>query len=313
MADLLSSIKGLLESERYADLILRCNGETFRVHCAVVCTRSPFLTRAAELQQFKEASLREIDLSADELPTIRAMIRYLYTDDYPDDAGKQDDCASLASICTPEDEDEDVATPLPIVADPAFPLLFNVKMYIAGNKFSIPGLKTLATNKYRACVTEHWDSPIFSEAATHLWTKTNYPLAADRQLRDVVVEAAFKHLTHFLKRDEFVDLMKSHGDFGLDIVKLIDRHLFIASSHPPATLLEDEMTDEPAPSQDVSSPVRELSPAPVVEKVKGASKKEKMREKKKKPKAARELIAASEESPEVMRDNLTLNPLQIYA
>lgn len=38
----------LLESEKYSDLTLICQGVLFKVHCAIVCTQSPFFAAAVD-------------------------------------------------------------------------------------------------------------------------------------------------------------------------------------------------------------------------------------------------------------------------
>ncbi|KAF8853785.1 hypothetical protein BDZ45DRAFT_65034 [Acephala macrosclerotiorum] len=219
MADMLSSIKRLLETEKYADLTLICGGEIIKVHCAIVCTRCPFLSKAVD-GKFREAALREIDLSVDELPVIRAMVKYLYTDEYDDAA-----IAHVASAASPpvlcdwcDNNGFSAVHSLPVHNDEAFPLMFNVKMYIAGDKYDIPGLRVLATKKFKTCVAQHWNNSTFSEAAQHLWENT---IDSDRQLRNVVIKTAHKNIDQLLDRGEFVDLMKSHGEFGLDIVKMM--------------------------------------------------------------------------------------------
>lgn len=140
MADTLSSIKDLLDSKKYSDLTLKCKGKGFKVYRAIVCTRSAFLSKAID-GDFKEATLGEIDLSADELSVIEAMIKYLYTDDYPDTALVRSDSTGATSSM--------IGAPLSSSnIDNAYALLFNVKMYVCGDKLDISGLRTLATKKY---------------------------------------------------------------------------------------------------------------------------------------------------------------------
>lgn len=53
---------------------------------------------------------------------------------------------------------------------------------------------------------------------------------SDRELRTVVVQAAYKHIKELLDRGEFGDVMKNHGDFAYDVVRVIyGRPLGVAS------------------------------------------------------------------------------------
>ncbi|KAF8853786.1 hypothetical protein BDZ45DRAFT_748228 [Acephala macrosclerotiorum] len=184
MADTLSSIKDLLDSKKYSDLTLKCKGKGFKVYRAIVCTRSAFLSKAID-GDFKEATLGEIDLSADELSVIEAMIKYLYTDDYPDTALVRSDSTGATSSM--------IGAPLSSSnIDNAYALLFNVKIIC------------------RAPLENTVES--------------------DRELRTVVVQAAYKHIKELLDRGEFGDVMKNHGDFAYDVVRVIyGRPLGVAS------------------------------------------------------------------------------------
>lgn len=155
--------------------------------------------------------LGEIDLSADELPAIDAMIRYLYTGDYSDTVEVKTDSTRTtnSTIGVPASS---------ATVDTALPLLFNVKMYVCADKFDILGLRTLATKKYQACVTKHWNNVRFSEFVTHLWGNT---VELNRELRNVVFQAAQKHIKELLDRSEFRDLMKDHGDFAYDVIRAV--------------------------------------------------------------------------------------------
>ncbi|KUJ17730.1 uncharacterized protein LY89DRAFT_669023 [Mollisia scopiformis] len=215
--DAVSSLKGLFESGKYADLTIRCGGAVHKVHCAVVCSRSKFLEKAVD-GQFKEAALRDIDLSEDEQPIVREMIRYLYTDDYDHNPYEQGGLAPGYECHISPEAENSLASPDHRLLDgtnEACCLMFHVKMYVAGDKYDIPGLRTLVTEKYQHCVAEYWNSTTFSHAALHLWDNT---VESDRQLRNVVIQAAHDNLDELLDRGEFRDLMQSRGDFCFDIV-----------------------------------------------------------------------------------------------
>lgn len=100
----------------------------------------------------------------------------------------------------------------------ALPLLFNTKMYIISDKNDIPALKELATRKYEKAVSKAWNHTIFSEAAELLWDNT---VDSDRLLRGVVVRAAVINIRDLLDRGEFVELLNSHGEIGVDILKSV--------------------------------------------------------------------------------------------
>lgn len=160
--------------------------------------------------------LRDIDLSADELSVVRAMIRYLYTDDYEDAPPDLD-----AAEAEPEDEFSfgvsSQAATLSSVENEAFPLLFNVKMYVIGDKYDIPGLRVLATEKYQTCVDSNWNSSMFSQSAQYLWDNT---METDRPLRNAVATAAHTSLEELLDRGEFGDILKNNASFCFDVLKL---------------------------------------------------------------------------------------------
>ncbi|KAL5315679.1 hypothetical protein ACEPPN_016549 [Leptodophora sp. 'Broadleaf-Isolate-01'] len=173
--------------------------------------------------QFKEATLRNIDLPEDELPIISAMLRYLYTNDYDDNSEVPVSAVANSSqpqSCFPLDSDSEVVAPpapVPEVTVDGDALVFNVKMYVAADKFDIPGLKCLAKTKFEKVVKWSWNSTGFSEAAKFLWENT---VESDRNLRDVVIKSAASNIKTLLDRGEFVELMDTRGDIRLGILRL---------------------------------------------------------------------------------------------
>lgn len=165
--------------------------------------------------------MREIDLPDDELLVVAAMIRYLYTDDYDDTAGVSNIRSGMKLDML---HDTKASTelfdiePFPEPPDSSPAMVFNVKVYIAADKYDIPGLKALAAQKFLDVAIEFWNSVEFSEAAQLLWDNI---VASDRLLKDIVVGIASDNIRTALDRGEFVELLSSRGELCLEVLNKV--------------------------------------------------------------------------------------------
>ncbi|KAJ4006073.1 hypothetical protein NW752_001320 [Fusarium irregulare] len=76
-----TSMSCLLEEGKYSDLTIECGEDTYAVHKAIICTRSPFFAARCDGDS-KEAKSGVIKLPDDDPVAVKMMIRYLYTGTY---------------------------------------------------------------------------------------------------------------------------------------------------------------------------------------------------------------------------------------
>jgi len=191
-----------------------------------------------------------VDLSANELSVVTAMVNYLYSDNYDDNSSQSNKMVepgpaeeqkidppypySWGQAVEPEPEPEPAAPepePAPAESESAaaendvqpiattHPIVFNTTVYLIADQYDIPSLKQLAKTKFRSVVNQPWDSVTFTafiEATEVLWENTVH---SDRLLRDFVVEIAVSRLDALLIEPTFVALMERWGDLAVDILK----------------------------------------------------------------------------------------------
>ncbi|RPA72591.1 POZ domain-containing protein [Ascobolus immersus RN42] len=74
----------LLRSGDYSDLVLKCEGEEFKVHKAILCPQSEFFRGCVE-SGMKESITNEIELVDENVAEVKMMLHYIYLEDFPDD------------------------------------------------------------------------------------------------------------------------------------------------------------------------------------------------------------------------------------
>lgn len=91
------TIDSLLKEGKYSDLTITCGDDSYAVHKAIVCSRSPFFAACCDgdfkvgystssqvlAHCLQEAKSGVVDLPDDDPLAVKMMIRYLYTGTYP--------------------------------------------------------------------------------------------------------------------------------------------------------------------------------------------------------------------------------------
>lgn len=213
----------------------------------------------------------------DEVSVVRAMINYLYAGEYSDTVDDsiaenvEDDHSGVATPSTeawsvtygrsevsqsgdevieervPEPETPSAVEPVENIVSPNL-LVFHVKMYLAGDKYKIPALKSLAAQKYHSLVVENKNTAIFSESVKLLWDNTTNP---DDELRAIVVQIAGKGVRNLMSCSEFVEVLTNHGDLAVKLLRL--------------SLESTKIEERPGRPEPEKKEINEGAPIPVTE------------------------------------------------
>jgi len=131
-----------------------------------------------------------IPLDDDDVSAVEAMLRFLYSFDY-------DASGSATGI--------------------ASPMVFNVKVYSIAEKYDVPALKSIASQKFKESVKTCWNMDDFPPTITEVYGSTP---PNDQELRRVIVDAACEHITELLQKQGFCDILGETVGFASDLVQI---------------------------------------------------------------------------------------------
>ncbi|CAH0019873.1 unnamed protein product [Clonostachys rhizophaga] len=234
--ELTSSLQRLFSSGSYSDLTILCGESQYKVHRALVCSRSSFFEAACR-NSFKEAETGEISLPDDDPVAVKMMIRYFYFLDYSPPETKPSSHqtptyfnleghgqgAIFGEAIYPStaqgtkkfnNKNKPKAEPTFFTtATTSSHLVLHAQVYALAEKYDISGLKALAATKFKSEVDSHWHSEDFMLALQEVYNST---VDHDRVLRDIVVQAVSGHL-QLLESKPFQQAIKGL-DFSYDLL-----------------------------------------------------------------------------------------------
>ena len=240
---IMTSLQSLWSSSQYSDMIVRSGSEEFKVHRAIVCPRSKFFAAACNgpfqvchnkirsgricaillIHLVQEGRTGIITLRDDDTPTVRRMLKYLYTLDY-DDTGEAADVAKYAhgkgasanlQATTATDEEQSSAD------DPArnyHHLLNNIAVYAIADKYDIPELEALAAKKFSGAI---WESTIgLDMARLRAIIDAVFDVTPDAKcdLRVAVIRFCKNWREEIFDNEDSVAIVKDYGEIGLAII-----------------------------------------------------------------------------------------------
>ncbi|KAI4128015.1 MAG: hypothetical protein LQ341_006727 [Variospora aurantia] len=94
-------------------------------------------------------------------------------------------------------------------------LVLNAGMYIIGDRFDLSHLKDLAEEKFSAALIDRWDKEDLPGVIRTIYDNT---MPSNRPLRDRLVPVLIQHKKALRENEDFMDLVKTHGDFAVSLV-----------------------------------------------------------------------------------------------
>ncbi|RDI83877.1 hypothetical protein Vi05172_g6279 [Venturia inaequalis] len=185
----LDGMAELLDSGEYSDMSVTCKQKVFKVHKAVVCTRSNFFRNAMKNGTFKESETGNIDLSDDDPLAVEAVLRFVYQGSY----------SSLAK------GNKDA-------------MILHARVYNLAEMYAIKSLKTMAATELEKLAETDFKLPALPLAIKEIYENCQVD---DKTLRDIVVRVVLSNYDSLLKPSagNFESMKLTElGDFAADIL-----------------------------------------------------------------------------------------------
>ncbi|KAJ5829146.1 BTB/POZ protein [Penicillium rubens] len=153
MTELQDVMRNLLLRGQFSDMEILCQGITFNVHQAIVCTQSSYF-HSAMCDGFQESTEKAIDIQDDTPETMERVLSFLYLREYSEDGHIIQYQQNKPENTEPENQ-------------AAFN---NVEVFIAADKYGILPLKTLAAKKFSRWAAANCSSPVFYKVVERVMT-----------------------------------------------------------------------------------------------------------------------------------------------
>jgi hypothetical protein len=184
---------------KFSDFTILCDGKEYHVHRCFIAPQSKYFERAFS-GMFKEGAERKIELKEDQAAMVERMVHFFYNFDY-DDGIDDDDCDRTGNAPLTGRGPLRESVPVPGAPSPGkgplpskaylkaqSSLSTHISMYCIADKYDIPGLKTLALEKFKSAFSVTKGSWSVLVATTYVINRAKLP-ESDTSLRDAMVNA----------------------------------------------------------------------------------------------------------------------------
>ncbi|KAF4980362.1 hypothetical protein FZEAL_3592 [Fusarium zealandicum] len=216
---------GLLETGKFSDFTLVCEGKEFRLHKVIVCAQSSVI--AAELERGAKGSHSNVlHITTFNVATVECMIEFLYHEEYVINGDallavrewktggiangfsttKANGAANSKTHAQPPSD----SLPDSIMRDV---LLCHVDVNAIGHHYGLPKLCDRAIIYIDTIFRESWSSAVFSSVAISAFSSSG-----DKNLHHLISTTAVEHVHELMGAHGFEKLSALSG-FGFEILK----------------------------------------------------------------------------------------------
>ncbi|KAH6974211.1 hypothetical protein BKA56DRAFT_675666 [Ilyonectria sp. MPI-CAGE-AT-0026] len=96
---------------------------------------------------------------------------------------------------------------------------FNMRLFAAAERLSIPGSQSLAKEEFRLAVKHQWDSDCFRRVVAIAYKE----IPADGAFRGIIVGIVADHADDLLKKPKFVKLLASSEQLSKDTREAVEK------------------------------------------------------------------------------------------
>ncbi|KAI8268541.1 hypothetical protein K4K58_004991 [Colletotrichum sp. SAR11_239] len=211
--DLVKGLEKYFDSPEYSDVTIRCITRDFYAHRVVLASQSKFFADAFPDSDIDPALLLEgstvlgnanaqqnpgcqqiITLQDENPRVVENVLCFMYHADYRD-------------------------TPcLNVTPPPADPILFNLQMSVAADKFEVSCLKRCAVEKLRDASEKLWNTDAFVKAIAYAYSEIS---RVDVMTRSVLAEVAARHASDLNQIIAFRNLLDEFLQFNVDFTEAV--------------------------------------------------------------------------------------------
>ncbi|KPI45957.1 uncharacterized protein AB675_587 [Cyphellophora attinorum] len=225
----------ILQHGHYSDLIINCQGHTFRVHKFILITKGGDFFERAICGGFSETDKSKIDLPEDDPGVIARALHYIYTGGYESFDHTQGPQLSLTDLSSSQDQENELsisqADNLNWIASKFAPevhrLLIHVHMFAIACKLGNPALKEHARKAFLIGVTLVMKRTHCLEFFPHIEiifsTVYETTSAHERDLRNVCLQEAMVELhvckttDQMCKKSRLRKMIEGLPDLAVDV------------------------------------------------------------------------------------------------
>ena len=199
---LLDNMATLMDDGNYSDFVISCQGRHFNVHKAIMCSASPILAAAFNMNM-AESQTGVFEHTEYDADTVERMISYVYKTEYD----LPQDVQVLVSAPASADADEDNSTVS--IPGPNAQLIAHTRMYAIGSYYQLPTLGLIALQNFASCTKARFETTgfihVLREVDTHIRKD-------DRDFRDAVRTLALDNLIPLTQDNSFMIDLAEVGD-----------------------------------------------------------------------------------------------------